>query len=358
MITGPAIVLTNGWLNNLHAKTCHGLLRTSDRFEVLGVIDRKFAGKDAGEVMDGKRRNIAVYADIPEALEKITHDPGPRYAIVGVAVHGGKLPDSLRAEVLLAMQHGLSIVCGLHSFLSDDPEFSRAATAHKVSIHDIRRPRPTSGLSFWSGEIYNVRAARIAVLGTDCALGKRTTAQFLTRLCIDNGLGAQMIYTGQTGWLQGSKYGFIFDATVNDFIGGEIEQAIVTCDKETHPDVVFIEGQSSLRNPSGPCGSEFILSGDARGVILQHAPGRLYFEGHEDQEAKIPTLAKEIALIKMYGAEVLGVSLSEEAWNDQQMRDFLNASQQALGIPVVRPLVDGVNGLLPAIQAFIRQTRK
>ena len=113
MITGPAIVLTNGWLNNLHAKTCHGLLRTSDRFEVLGVIDRKFAGKDAGEVMDGKRRNIAVYADIPEALEKITHDPGPRYAIVGVAVHGGKLPDSLRKRIRLTMtrrtREGLTI---------------------------------------------------------------------------------------------------------------------------------------------------------------------------------------------------------------------------------------------------------
>ena len=35
-----------------------------------------------------------------------------------------------------------------------------------------------------------------------------------------------MIYTGQTGWLQGGEYGFIFDSTLNDFVSGELENAI------------------------------------------------------------------------------------------------------------------------------------
>ena len=58
-----------------------------------------------------------------------------------------------------------------------------------------------------------------------------------------------MIYTGQTGWLQGGKYGFIFDSTLNDFVSGELEHAILTCYEETNPDVILIEGQSALRNP-------------------------------------------------------------------------------------------------------------
>ena len=89
------------------------------------------------------------------------------------------------------------------------------------------------------------------------------------------GKQAEMIYTGQTGWMQGSPYGFIFDSTVNDFIGGELEKAVLTCAREAKPDYILLEGQSALRNPSGPCGSEYLLSANAKGVILQHAPGLL-----------------------------------------------------------------------------------
>ena len=56
----------------------------------------------------------------------------------------------------------------------------------------------------------------------------------------------------------------------------------------------MIEGQSSLRNPSGPCGAELLLSGGARGVVLQHAPARRYFEGFEGPGFELPSLASEI----------------------------------------------------------------
>ncbi len=111
------------------------------------------------------------------------------------------------------------------------------------------------------------------MLGTDCALGKRTTTRMLVEACRRAGLRAEWIYTGQTGWLQGAPFGFILDATANDFVSGELEHAIVSCARERSPDVIFLEGQSALRNPSGPCGSELLLSAGARGVVLQHAPG-------------------------------------------------------------------------------------
>jgi uncharacterized NAD-dependent epimerase/dehydratase family protein len=103
-----------------------------------------------------------------------------------------------------------------------------------------------------------------------------------------------MIYTGQTGWMQGGRYGFIFDCTPNDFVSGEVEHAILTCFEEQHPDVMFIEGQSSLRNPSGPCGSEFLVSGEARYVVLQHAPARKYFDDNEKAGCLIPPLGSEV----------------------------------------------------------------
>ena len=40
------------------------------------------------------------------------------------------------------------------------------------------------------------------------------------------GLTAELVTTGQTGWLQGHRYGFILDATPNDFVTGELERHV------------------------------------------------------------------------------------------------------------------------------------
>ncbi|MEM1359258.1 MAG: signal peptidase I, partial [Bacteroidota bacterium] len=40
---------------------------------------------------------------------------------------------------------------------------------------------------------------------------------------------------GQTGWMQGSKYGFIFDSTLNDFVSGELTHAILQAYKNEQP---------------------------------------------------------------------------------------------------------------------------
>src|SRR4029453_16608329 len=97
--------------------------------------------------------------------------------------------------------------------------------------------------------------------------------RFLLEACRAVGLATELIFTGQTGWMQGAAFGFILDSIPNGFVLGELGDAIVSCWKATRPELILLEGQSALRNPSGPCGSEFLLSGGARGVVLQHAPG-------------------------------------------------------------------------------------
>ena len=44
-VSGQAIVLANGLFNTKSAKTAHGLIRASKRFEIVAVIDKKFYGK-------------------------------------------------------------------------------------------------------------------------------------------------------------------------------------------------------------------------------------------------------------------------------------------------------------------------
>ncbi len=75
---------------------------------------------------------------------------------------------------------------------------------------------------------------------------------------------------------------------------------------------MLIEGQSSLRNPSGPCGSELLLSADVDGVVLVHPFDREYFDNFEDLQCEIPSLEDEINLIKSYGKTVLGVCINSK----------------------------------------------
>jgi uncharacterized NAD-dependent epimerase/dehydratase family protein len=193
----------------------------------------------------------------------------------------------------------------------------------------------------------------IAVIGTDCALGKRTTCRLVMEACAAEGINAQMIYTGQTGWLQGGQYGFIFDSTLNDFISGELEHAIVSCWKETQAAVILIEGQSALRNPSGPCGSELLVSGNAKKVILVHAPKRQYYD---DLQAwgNIHSLASEIELIKLYGSTVIAVALNTEHCSIAEALDFQQQYEAELQIPVVLPLQQGVHKIVSSIKSLIK----
>lgn len=344
----PCLILTHGLLDNNSAKTCHGILRGSDRFRAVGVIDYRFVGRDAGEVMDGRPAGVPVVATVAEYMAR-TDVERPTHCLVGVALAGGKLPEAFREQLLSAIDHGLHLVNGLHTFLADDPEFAGRAQARSVSITDVRRPKPRTELRFWTGDIFRVTAPIVAVLGTDCALGKRTTARWLMEGCRQQGLRAEMIYTGQTGWMQGSPYGFIFDSTVNDFISGELEGAILHCFQEARPDLIFIEGQSALRNPTGPAGSEFILSGNARGVILQHAPGRPHYEGTDIALAPIES---ELALISLYGARVLAIALNEEDLDEAAAQAAQAELHARTGLPVVRPLREGVDALVAAVRQW------
>jgi uncharacterized NAD-dependent epimerase/dehydratase family protein len=133
-----AIVYTHDLLDTFYAKTCHGLLRGTSRFDILAVIDAAHFGKDAGEVMDGRPIGIRVFRTVDAFLERSSEKP--KYCVVGVAFPGGLLPEACRSEIIQAMKNGLPIVCGLHQLLSDDPEFQRIAEENAVEIIDVRIP--------------------------------------------------------------------------------------------------------------------------------------------------------------------------------------------------------------------------
>jgi len=160
---------------------------------------------------------------------------------------------------------------------------------------------------------------------------------------------AAMIYTGQTGWMQGGRYGLILDSLPNDFVSGSVERAIVSCFQAEHPDLIVIEGQAALRNPSGPCGAEFLVSGRASGVILQHHPTRRHYHGFADW-GEIPSLQSELDLIAAYGVPVLGIGLNTGGRSPEEAARHRAAIESDTRLPTVAPLLDGVDRLVDVLR--------
>jgi len=354
---GTAVLLTHGLFTAAAGKTAHGLVRGTERYRIVGLLDgAATAGRDAGELLDGVARGIPCFASWAALLAAGVARPD--WCIVGVANPGGVLPPELRAPLCAALRLGVSIVSGLHDLLGDDAELANAAAQTGATLLDLRRPRPRADLHFFTGEIRACHVPRLAILGTDCALGKRTTARLLLETCRADGLRTELVFTGQTGWLQGYPYGFILDATPNDFVAGELEHWLLRCAREAAPDLILVAGQSGLRNPSGPCGAEIILSGGARGVVLQHAAGRRFYKDIGGVKWPIPHPRDDVTLAQLCGAEVLAIALHAAGLTATAARDEAACLEDELALPVVLPLADGVGALLPLVRRFVAAERE
>ena len=169
---GNAIVYCEGMFNTLNGKTAHGLVRFTKRYQILSVVDSRYAGRDAGEVLDGKTKDIPIVASLDQAVHMAAGSNRPAtHFVVGLAPDGGRLPSAARQDVSDALAYGLNVDCGLHDYLSEDPALADLAERHGVRIRDIRKPAPIKELHFFSGEIETVESLKIAVLGTDSAVG-------------------------------------------------------------------------------------------------------------------------------------------------------------------------------------------
>jgi len=137
-----AIVYCEGQFGALDGKTANGLVRHSEKYKIVSVIDSGNASLDSGVVLDGLPNNIPICNDLADAISKT--GTLPDYFIFGLAPASGMLSKHERRIIFEAIELGMNIVNGLHEFLNDDPEFAAASAANNVIILDIRKPRKTS----------------------------------------------------------------------------------------------------------------------------------------------------------------------------------------------------------------------
>jgi uncharacterized NAD-dependent epimerase/dehydratase family protein len=343
-----AVVYCEANFGAIDGKTANGLVRHSEKYEILSVIDSEKSGLDAHEVLGHTSEGIPICSHLAHAIEVAGRVPD--YLIFGIAPASGQLSPGERGVILEAMGRGMHIVSGLHEFLADDPEFHAAKTANNVTILDVRRPRDRKDLRTFSGRISTVTCPRIAVLGTDCAIGKRTTATILTRALNERGIKTVLVGTGQTGMIQGARYGAALDATPSQFCAGEMEAAIVTAFEAENPDVIIVEGQGALSHPAYLT-SGFILRGSQpHGVILQHAPARgirADFPG-----MPMPEPASEVNLIETFSdTRVIGLTINHEKMTDAEISAAVTLYELELGIPATDALARPTSELVDMVLA-------
>ncbi len=330
-----AVVYCEGNFGELDGKTANGLVRSSEKYQILSVIDSNQVGLDSGMVLDDVANAIPICRDLADSLKHA--DAIPDYFIFGMAPSSGLLSAHERGVVLEAISLGMNVVNGLHEFLNDDPVFAAASAANNVTILDVRKPRAKKDLRLFSGRIDEVSCPRIAVLGTDGAIGKRTTATILTRALNDRGIKAVMIGTGQTGLIQGAKYGVALDAIPSQFCSGEMEATIVEAFEGEDPDIIIIEGQGALSHPAY-LSSTFILRGSRPdAIVLQHAPGRAHRCDFE--KMPMPTPASEIHLLQTFAdTKVIGLTINHENMSDNEVSEAITLYQDELAIPATDAL--------------------
>lgn len=342
-----AIVYCEANFGAIDGKTANGLVRHSERFEIVSVIDSRLAGLDAGQVLGDEPNSIPICADLDDAL---SNAGDVDLLIVGVAPTSGLLSAAERGVFLDAMARGLSIVNGLHEFLNDDPEFAAAAAMHGVEITDVRRPRDKVDLRMFTGSILEVTCPRIAVLGTDGAIGKRTTATKLTATLKAAGMNAVLVGTGQTSLMQGARHGVALDAVPAQFVTGELEGAVVEAFQTSSPDVIIVEGQGALSHPTYLSSTAVLRGSRPQAVILQHAPTRRVIS--DFPKFPMPTPASEIALIEAFAdTTVIGLTLNHEGMTDSEISAAITTYEVELGIPVTDALARPASRLLDMVVA-------
>ncbi|GAA1729585.1 DUF1611 domain-containing protein [Aeromicrobium alkaliterrae] len=341
-----AITYCEGQFGEQDGKTANGLVRHSEKYEILSVIDSLQAGADAGAFLDGTPNGIPVVASLAEAIA----DAGfvPDYLICGVAPADGLLSADQRLVLLDGITRGMHVINGLHEFLNDDAEFVAAALLAGVTITDVRRPKEKKDLHLFSGRIFDVTCPRIAVLGTDGAIGKRTTATLLVQALTAVGLKAVMVGTGQTTLIQGGKYGVALDALVPQFCSGEVEHQVVRAFEGEDPDVIVVEGQGALSHPAYLTSGHILRGSRPQGVIVQHAPKREVLG--DFPMVAMPTAASEIALIEAFAdTTVIGVTVNHERMADHEIGEAIDALEAELGLPATDPLTRPLDDLVAMV---------
>jgi len=344
--TRRIVLLTDGHSDIHTAKTAIQVLRYKP-LDVVAVLDRHHAGRRCQEVfgVGGAAPIVATLAEAPTA----------NMLMIGIAPPGGKIPAPWRPIILEAIARKLDVVSGLHDFLHDDLEFTRAAAQSGVRLIDVRR---NDERDVAQRQGINEKCLRLHTIGHDCSCGKMLTSVELTEGLKRVGVDAKFVATGQTGiMIEGD--GCPVDRVISDFVSGAAEKLVLN---NQHHEVIVVEGQGTLFHPRYSCVSLGLLHGAMPdGLILCYEMGRTAFHGME--QFRLPSLERvkefsEAAANIMHPCWVIGVAIDSHAFSAAEADAERSRIRSQLGLPACDVLRHGPQELVEAVLELKRKLGK
>ncbi len=334
------VILTEGKTDPLTAKTANVLLRYRGD-DVVALLDSTQAGKTAGELL-GVGGDTPVVASLDEADR-------PDTLLIGVATAGGKIPDDWRRLCYDAVARGMSLVSGMHQFLSDDPKLVAAAAEAGVTIHDVRK---NSEKEVATRQGITDDCLRILTVGQDCSVGKMLVALEVARGLRRRGVDAKFVATGQTGIMVEGD-GLPIDCVVSDFVNGACEKLVRA---NQHHEVMVVEGQATITHPRFSAVSCGLLHGaNPHGMILGYEVGRTHIRGMD--HLTLPPLrdvleAYEHLAAFGHPAKVIAIAMNSRNVSPQEAEAERDRIRSEYGLPVADPIRHGPDELVDAVLNF------
>ena len=341
------LIIAEGSFGPETSKTANSAIRyLPDR--VVGVLDSRAPGRTSQEVL-GFGGDIPVVKTIDEGFAR-----KPTAILIGIAPPGGQLPKEWRGWILAALDRGLHIWSGLHTYLGDDAEFAAKAKQKGVTITDARKP--PAHLPVSTAKAKDVDAYVVLTVGSDCNVGKMTAQLQLVDDLNQRGLKTRFAPTGQTGILI-DGWGIAVDAVVADFIGGAAEQLVL--DGAEGHDVVLVEGQGSLIHPGYSGVTLGLLHGSCpAGMILCHQSSREFVGDYGGREAwlRIPPLKELVKIYEeaarpVHPAKVIGIALNTYDLDEAAAKQAVADAQRETGLPATDPVRFDPAPLVDAVSA-------
>ena len=328
-------------LNGESGKMGFGAIRYLQN-EIVAVIDSSQLGQSI-------QKFIATPLDIPivGSIEQ-AKELGANVLLLGIAPVGGKIPEKWIPLIESALEHGLSIINGLHDLLA--PRFTDKITDSESQwIWDVRVPTFTPPIG--SGKALTHKGKRVLFVGTDGAVGKMTTALELFSALKKNNHSVGFVATGQIG-ITVTGRGIPLDAFKVDYATGSVQSAVL---EEADKDIILIEGQGSLLNPGstatlplmrGSCPTHLVLCMRGDITTLRDYPN-----------IEIPNLKEFIklneALATVIGtypaAKVIAVSVNTSKLNDEDAAKVIERIAKEAGVPATDPVRDGIDVLYKSL---------
>jgi uncharacterized NAD-dependent epimerase/dehydratase family protein len=345
------IVLADGGFDLLEAKTAVGVIRYGiDR--VVAVVDQTHAGKHASDVV-GIGTDIPIVPTVGDALAIA---PTSNTLLLGTAPRGGILPASWRFQIVQAMRAGLDVINGLHAFLNDDDELAPIAAECGVTIWDARRAPDSHRVA--DTRAHALPATVVLTVGSDCNVGKMSTALEIDAMLRRRGRTSVFVPTGQTG-IMIAGWGVSIDEVISDFTAGASEDLVMEAAKtaSTSSDIILVEGQGSLVHPGYSGVTLSLIHGSAPdALILCHQSSRSQIRRYT---LPIPSLSDLVALHRavtapVKAAPVLAISLNTFGMSEEDANAAVRRATAETGLPATDPVRYGPGVLADAIEAFSR----